>query len=253
MPDNISPTEITYIADNASVKARLYQQTKPGKHPGVLLCPGRFRDILGLEFLSTALKAEGYLVLATTYRGMNFFTDDSDVRAGLDYLAALDQVNSNKLGIVGHSRGGMTALRSAAQDDRVKSVVALAPPVEFSSYVRAMKLLSPIRYAGMVESMGGTPETHPERYAQISALTYAERIICPVLLVCGTQDLHAPYDHSKWMYDALVKAGNMKSRLESIDGLGHFFEKMYFGYQFDQIAKLTTQWLNETLLGEIDG
>lgn len=248
----ISSIELTYTADSASVPARLYQQEQPGTYPGVLLCPGRFRDISGLEFLSNDLVAKGYVVLATTYRGMDFFSDDSDARAGLDYLTTLPQVDVQRLGIVGHSRGGMTALRVAAQDERVKSVVALAPPTEFPSYVRAMELLSPMRYAGMIESMGGTPEQQPERYRKISALNYAAQIRCPVLLVCGTQDLHAPFDHSKWMYDALVEAGNSQSRLEAVDGVGHFFERMYFGYQFHQIAEMTTNWLNETLLGEAD-
>lgn len=235
-----------------SVPAYLYRLDGDGKHPGILLCPGRFRDISGLEFLAAALTDSGFTVLATKYRGMNFFTDDRDVRAGLDFLAARSDIDADRIGIVGHSRGGMAALRTAAQDERVRSVVALAPPTEFPSYVRAMKLLSPSRYEGMVNSMGGTPEEQPERYRQISALYYAERIHIPVLLVCGTQDLHAPLDHSRWMYEALVEAGNSDCRLEVLEGIGHFFENMYFGYRFEMVAELTVNWFEETLQSEPD-
>ena len=241
------PIEITYRSDGAEVPARVYGAGSATGAVGVLLCPGRFRDTEGLAFLSEALAARGHVVLATRYRGMDFFTDDDDLAAGLDTLAGLAEVDPQRLAVVGHSRGGMAALRCAAKDGRVRSVVALAPPTEFSSYVKAMEYLSPQRYQGMIASMGGTEEAEPARYAEISALGYADRIKVPVLLVCGTQDLHAPLEHSQWMYDALVEAGNTECRLEVLDGVGHFFEKMYAGYEFDRIVELSAEWLRLTL------
>ena len=241
------PLDVTYQSNGADVRARVYRAGSGTESAGVLLCPGRFRDIDGLAFLSLSLAERGYVVLATTYRGMDFFTDDADTRAGLDYLAELADVDPARLAVVGHSRGGMAALRCAAKDRRVRSVVALAPPTEFSSYVKAMKLLSPQRYEGMIASMGGTEDAEPARYAEISALRYADRIKVPVLLACGTQDLLAPLDHSQWMYEALVDAGNADCRLEVLDGVGHFFEKMYAGYEFDRVATLTAEWLERTL------
>jgi dipeptidyl aminopeptidase/acylaminoacyl peptidase len=240
----VKTSDITYDASGTTVPARLYEDG--GSRAGVLLCPGRLRSIDGLEFLSLALAEAGYVVLATTYRGMDFFTDDDDVVAGLDHLGRIGEL---ELAVVGHSRGGMAALRSAAKDDRIASVVALQPPTEFSSYVRAMELLSPQRHAAIVASMGGTEEQQPERYRDISAVNYADRIGVPVLLVGGTQDQHAPVDHQQWMYDALVAAGNTRCRLEILDQVGHFFERMYFGYEFDRVARLTVDWLNETLNG----
>ena len=244
-----APLDLTYQSNGADVPARLYRTGSETKSAGVLLCPGRFRDIDGLAFLSLALAQCGHVVLATTYRGMDFFSDDADTIAGLDYLAGLAEVDPARLAIVGHSRGGMAALRCAAKDRRVRSVVALAPPTEFSSYVKAMKFLSPQRYEGMIASMGGTEDAEPSRYAEISALRYADQIKVPVLLVCGTQDLHAPLEHARWMYEALIDAGNADCRLEVLDGVGHFFEKMYAGYQFDRIAALTAEWLERTLAG----
>ena len=241
------PLDVTYPSEGTEVPARIYGAESGIETAGVLLCPGRFRDIDGLAFLSRALAERGHVVLATTYRGMDFFNDDADAVAGLDYLAGLAEVDPARLAIVGHSRGGMVALRCAAKDRRVRSVVALAPPTEFSSYVKAMRYLSPQRHEGMIASMGGTEDAEPARYAEISALLYADRIKVPVLLVCGTQDLHAPLEHSQWMYEGLVDAGNAECRLEVLDGVGHFFEKMYAGYQFDRIVELSAGWLMQTL------
>jgi len=243
----MNTSDITYDASGTTVPARLYEDG--GSRAGVLLCPGRLRSIDGLEFLSLALAEAGYVVLATTYRGMDFSTDDDDVVAGLDHLGRVEGLDGEQLAVVGHSRGGMAALRSAAKDDRIASVVALQPPTEFSSYVRAMELLSPQRHAAIVASMGGTEEQQPERYRDVSAVNYADRIDVPVLLVGGTQDQHAPVDHQQWMYDALVAAGNTHCRIEILDQVGHFFERMYFGYEFDRITRLTVDWLEETLAG----
>ena len=77
---------------------------------------------------------------------------------------------------------------------------------------------------------------------------YADRIRVPVLLVAGTQDLHAPLDESQRMRDALVAAGNTDVHLEVLDGMGHFFEKMYAGYQHTAVVAITLGWLARTLM-----
>jgi dipeptidyl aminopeptidase/acylaminoacyl peptidase len=249
MTEQVTVRSAHYNAGGAEVPARIYEGAS--KQAGVLLCPGRFRDIDGLEFLATGLVGRGCVVLATRYRGMDFFTDDADALSGLDLLQSLLPGPDPHLAVVGHSRGAMTALRLAAHDQRIASVVALAPPTDFDRYVRAMELLSPIRYQAMVGSMGGRPDELPERYRALSALSYADRIQVPVLLVCGNQDLHAPLDHSMWMLDALRQAGNTSAKLEVLEGVGHFFERMYSGYVFDEIQSLTSDWLESTLASKL--
>ena len=245
----VDTEEVSYPSGQSVVPARLYRHGA-ACGAGIVVCAGRLRDIDGLDFLSRALAEAGYVVLAIRYRGMDFDTDDADALAGLDYLQSLQGITATRpLGVAGHSRGGMTALRLAAQDSRVRSVVALAPPTDMTRYMRAMELLSPARYSALAGTMG-TPEERPDRYRRLSALRYADAIRVPVLLVCGTQDLHAPLDHSQWMKDALTAGGNQRVRLEVLDGVGHFFERMYFGYEFDRVSRLTVDWFASTLASE---
>jgi dipeptidyl aminopeptidase/acylaminoacyl peptidase len=240
--------DITYACDGQTVPARVWRPP-PGeeKAPAVLLCPGRLREIEGLTFLAEGLAARDMVVLATRYRGMDMRTDDRDCIAGLDHLANLSEVDSARIAMVGHSRGAMASLRVAARDARVRSVVALQPVTDFGAYVKATRNYSPIRYARLAESLGGSPEEHPDTYAQLSALTFADRIRVPVLLVAGTMDLHSPVDHSVWMHKALQAAGNENVHLEVLEGVGHFFERMYFGYEHDKIIDLTVGWLERTV------
>ena len=240
--------DITYACDGQTVPARVWRPPPgEGKVPAVLLCPGRLREIEGLTFLAEELAARDIVVLATRYRGMDMRTDDRDCIAALDHLVNLPEVDSARIAMVGHSRGAMASLRVAARDDRVRSVIALQPVTDFGAYVKATRNYSPIRYARLAESLGGSPEEQPDTYAQLSALTFADRIRVPVLLVAGTMDLHSPVDHSVWMHKALQAAGNENARLEVLEGVGHFFERMYFGYEHDEIIDLTVGWLERTV------
>lgn len=198
-------------------------------------------------FLATAIAESGIVVLGTRYRGMDMRTDDSDCVAGLDYLTTMPEVDSARIAIVGHSRGAMAALRVAAKDSRVRSVVALQPVSDLGGYVRATRDYSPIRYQKLVEGFGGSPEEHPDTYTDLSPLTYANRIQVPVLLVAGTMDLHSPADYIIRMHKVLREAGNEDVHLEVRDGMGHFFEQMYSGYDHETIVELTSSWLERSL------
>jgi dipeptidyl aminopeptidase/acylaminoacyl peptidase len=240
--------DLTYRSDGEAVPARLWRPpTSEGKSPGVLLCPGRLREIEGLTFLAQVLADRGTVVLATKYRGMDMRADDTDCIAGLDYLESLSEVDPGRLAMVGHSRGAMASLRIAAQDARVRSVVALQPVTDLGGYVAATREYSPARYERLVESLGGSPQERPDTYAHLSPLQFADQIRVPVLLVAGTMDLHSPLDHSIRMHEALSAAGNEEVRLEIVEGMGHFFERMYFGYQHNTIIDLTAEWLEQTL------
>lgn len=236
--------DVAYTAEGAEVPARLYvpdHLSSPA--PAVLLCPGRLREIEGLEFLAFACLGLGMAVLACRYRGMDMRTDDADCMAALDFMGNREDVDANRMVMVGHSRGAMASLRVTAQDERVRAVAALQPVTDFVRYVEATRDYAPIRYGHLVQSLGATPEEDRSRYEALSALPRAVDIKVPVLLAAGTMDLHSPVDHSVWMHRALVTAGNADTHLEILDGVGHFFEHMYGGYVREQITELVTTWL----------
>jgi dipeptidyl aminopeptidase/acylaminoacyl peptidase len=240
--------DTSYTSDGHEVPARLFRPAgAENRAPGVLLCPGRLREIDGLEFLARALADHGMVVLATAYRGMDMRPDDQDCLDGLEHLSRLPSVEASRLAIVGHSRGAMASLRVAAKTDRLCAVVALQPVADLSAYVLATRAYAPTRYEALSRGMGDTPESVAEAYRPLSAIHYADRIRVPVLLVAGTQDLHAPIDESMRMRDALVAAGTSDVQLEVLDGVGHFFERMYSGYQHTDVVSRVLGWLSPRL------
>jgi len=248
---DLTLTPVTFTSEGASVQAVLYQATAGAtKQPALVLSPGRTRDIKGVEWLSRALADRGYVVLAQQYRDGDvryYGRDAEDIRNAISYLQKLPGVEPGRIGIIGHSRGGMGSLLAAATDPRVRSTVALSAPTDHLRYVRGLREYAPSRYAEMVKSHAGTPEEAADYYREISAVTYADQIKTPVLLVHGTLDLVAPHDHSQWMYEALVKAGNQRAKLELLRGVGHFFEAGFGGYRHERVVELAASWFADTL------
>ena len=217
--------------------------------PAVVLSPARLRRIESLEWLSRALAARGYVVVAQRFRdaGVRYqLRDVEDVSAAITFAAGLVDVDASRIGVIGHSRGGSASLRAAAVDARIRSTVALSPPVDIARYVRTLREYAPTRYELMVTGYGGTPDDDPDYFRAIAPLTYADRIKTPVLLIHGLADMVAPPEHSQWMHEALRKSGNMSTRLELLPDLGHFFEEGGGGYRVEKVVELTVDWFDET-------
>ena len=234
------------------IQAVVYERrTGAGPRPAVVVSPARLRNIESWEWLSRALAARGYVVVAQRFRdgAVRYqLRDVEDVSAAIAFAGGLAEVDASRIGVVGHSRGGSASLRAAAIDARVRSTVALSPPVDIARYVRTLRDYAPTRYELMVAGYGGTPDDDPDYYRTIAPLTYADRIKTPVLLIHGLADMVAPPEQSRWMHEALLKSGNTRARLELLPGLGHFFEEGGGGYRVEKVVELTVDWLDETLI-----
>lgn len=143
-----SVEEVTFY--NASAKIKLAGTlTKPkgkGPFPAVILVSGsgpqdRNEEILGHKpFLVVAdyLTKNGIAVLRFDDRGVGKSAGDfsqattadfaSDVEAGISFLKQQKGIEIQKVGIIGHSEGGMIAPIVAAKDTSLDFIVLLAGP-----------------------------------------------------------------------------------------------------------------------------
>lgn len=119
-----------------------------GPFPALLLLTGsgpqnRDEEIFGhrpFAVIADYLTKRGYLVLRTDDRGVGQTTGDRttatshdfaiDAMAGLNYLQSLPEVDQTKIGLLGHSEGGMVAQIVAAQRKDVDFLILLAAPGE---------------------------------------------------------------------------------------------------------------------------
>ncbi|MGH9884437.1 MAG: S9 family peptidase, partial [bacterium] len=162
------------------------------------------------------LLQQGYVVIAPDYRGSIGYgkawreavhmdvggKDAKDAWMAANYLKTLSYVDSDRLGVWGLSYGGFFTLIAATdQPTLYRAAVDVAGVADYAMYYE-----DPY-HGGWTASRIGTPEEHPQVYAQASPLSHVDRLERPLLVLHGTSDVNVPYLHSVRLIDELLKKG----------------------------------------------
>ena len=192
------------------------------KYPGVVLLHGGFHEKLDWRFFGyiDAAVTRGFVLIFPEYRGSRGYgenhyqndygvTDLEDVLASAAFLAAQPYVDASRMGIIGHSRGGMLAMRAIEQEPhRFRAAVEIAGLVDFLSYM-AYKPDSRRNEVATEKLFGGKlPSQNLQPYLDISPITHVDQILTPLLLLGTTLDDEVPFSlHGARMVDALKARG----------------------------------------------
>jgi hypothetical protein len=122
------------------------ERSRERKYPAILLITGsgqqnRDEEILGhkpFALMADYLTKLGYIVLRVDDRGMGQTTGElakatsadfaNDVEAGIDFLKSRIDVDTSRIGLLGHSEGGMIAPMVAARRNDISFIILLAGP-----------------------------------------------------------------------------------------------------------------------------
>jgi uncharacterized protein len=200
-----------------------------GKLPGVIVLGGSEGGLAGISREARLLSEHGFAVLAVAYFGLPGLPShlanvplETFTRA-LDWLGAQPEVEPQRMGIIGTSKGGEAALLAAARDQRIKAVVAALPSnvswpgisardgltvPSWTENGKAVPFL-PYGWNGSFRSVFALYddglqdlERHPE------AVIPVERIDGPVMLVCGEADTLWPSCRMSLMVRARLQTHN---------------------------------------------
>ena len=186
-------TDVTYKSEDGTLASKLYRSKDlRGRAPAILVLPGRGRDFSGLEWLIKPLAQSGYAVMAIGYRGIPvryYRKDVEDTRNAITYLETVPYIDPSRIGIFGHSRGGMAALMTAASGDkRVRTVVSASAPTDHFKSVEEKKF-SAAHYPDRMRTREKPPDEDPDYYRSISAIYHASKIReIPIFLIHGAAD-----------------------------------------------------------------
>lgn len=132
--------------ENVKLAGTFTYPKKEGKYPAVVLITGsgpqnRNEELMGHKpflVLSDFLTKNNMAVLRFDDRGVaesggvfgtaNSFDFAKDVEAAIDYLKSRKEVNSAKIGLIGHSEGGLIAPIVASTSNDVNFIVMIAGP-----------------------------------------------------------------------------------------------------------------------------
>ena len=140
--------EVTFnnTKDNISLAGTLTYPNTTGKFPVVILISGSGPQDRNEELfkhkpfavIADDLTKRGIAVLRYDDRGVGKSTGDfqnsstedfaNDVRSAIEFLKTRPEIDQNKLGLIGHSEGGMIAPMVAANNIAVKFIVLMAGP-----------------------------------------------------------------------------------------------------------------------------
>ncbi|MDC0936453.1 alpha/beta fold hydrolase [Pirellulales bacterium] len=159
--DSIVLHKVSYHTDDANARVHAWlivpRETKAEVMPAVLClhqttCVGKDEPagLAGNENLSYAreLAERGFVTLAPDYPSFgeyeyNFETDDYesgsmkaiyDNTRAVDFLSTLEYVDSDRIGVMGHSLGGHNSIFTAVFDARLRAVVSNCGFTSFAKY-----------------------------------------------------------------------------------------------------------------------
>lgn len=193
------------------------------------------------------LSREGFACLRFNFRGCGSgaerseggFEDTSltgriaDYRSALQFLVDSGAVDSERLGVIGSSFGGMVAI--AARDSRVKAMVCLATPYTLPQITTAVvgeeheELPSGRRlHKGFYDDL--------QRYQLLEAVKSAP----PLLILHGALDELVPAEQALKLYEAAQEP----KRLEIIEDADHVFSRPE---HVARVIELSVDWLKTYL------
>jgi dipeptidyl aminopeptidase/acylaminoacyl peptidase len=244
----LTGTDELLVAGDVKLPLMVYRPETTSPAPAVVVCSGGISTGMFevMEWISSRLQRAGIFAVTISWRGSSPEFDVDDASLAADWLATQKNVDPNRIAILGISRGANAALRTGALDPRFKLVVTFGAVTNFLQMMEGVALYAPSRHKMMLNWLGD-PKTNREFYERIQAISYADRIKCPVLMVHGQHDMHAPPEHSIWMGEAIKRAGNPNVQLHTVPMMGHYGDVIPNSYGFDQLGEIIVPYIQQNL------
>lgn len=158
------------------------------------------------------------------YRFSNFLSDMDNI---IRYTEEQDFVDKERIGMGGHSMGGMLSVVFASQHSEIRALCSVAP-AEVEDSIREQKdLTEKLEREGHVELMDSNnrvlvlPKTFLEDARKYNITASAKEVKQPTLVIAGTQDSIVPLRETESIFKNI---GNNKKVLKKIEGMGHHYK-----------------------------
>jgi uncharacterized protein len=213
--------ELVVTSDDVTLKGWYFEPTRQPPRGLVVYLHGKdnTRHVGGLiaqRFLDLGFAVVAFDQRAHGQSSGTFCT--YGVRERKDLARVLDAVKVEPVFLIGHSLGAAVSLQAAAEDPRIRGVVALSSFSELDTIVRE-HIPFFASQAQISAALSRAEQDADFRISEASPVNACRRLTVPVLLVHGTQDTFTSYEHSRRLLAALPS--NLPKLLLRIDGAGH--------------------------------
>jgi uncharacterized protein len=265
-PDYSAPPGAPYVAEEVSVSTAeghtlagtLTRPTGRARVPAVVMISGSgpqerdqaipmVRGYRPFREIADTLSRRGIAVLRLDDRGTGASTGDfaaatsadfaEDVRAALRYLSARPDIESRRLGLVGHSEGGLIAPMVAADDPSLAAIVLIAGPARTGREVIAYQMREAVdRMPGLTAAQRDSAQAASLAQLEAHAVEQpwmrfflehdprpvARRVVrVPVLILQGETDRQVTADQAELLGAAFRAAGNRDVTVRLFPDVNH--------------------------------
>lgn len=235
---------VSFESEGAFLLGTIYIGSKEGTKPTAVLLHG----LPGFEKnvdIAYALREEGWNVLIPHYRGCwgsegkyTFTGIIADVKNAITMMATRPYVDVNNIFLVGHSLGGWAAMVTAAQDERIRGVIAFAegttlPEASDQVQVHLMNIIEHRFLKGI--SYQRALQDYKKMGSELAAQNWIAAIAPrPVLIIGGTKDAVVSTKRVQALHDAAQEPKG----LIFIDDADHVFTQ-----KRHELVEAVTRWL----------
>jgi len=232
--------------DGAPMVANLRRPARRGRAPLVLLLPGLDSTKEEFFYWEQVFLTRGMATLSLDGPGQGetgyVLTIRADyeaaVTAMLDALTGRDDLDTDRVGVVGVSLGGYYAVRAAAWEPRVAAAVAISGPYNFGECWAGLPELTK---AAFIHHSGSRTATEArDRASALDLAPVLPRLRRPLLVIAGRQDRIIPPDHAE-----RTAAAAPQAELVLYPDGQHVCNNIPYRYR-----PLAADWMGERLRGQ---
>ncbi|MEP7343883.1 MAG: alpha/beta fold hydrolase [Gemmatimonadaceae bacterium] len=161
-----------------------------------------------------------------------------DIRAGLAYLRSRTDIDGNRLGLIGHSEGGLIAPMIAAEDSKLRGMVLLAGPSQSGRQIleyqqrfaidhattlsSAQRDSARRRITPLIDSIGNSIPWM-RFFIDYDPLPTARRVRIPTLILQGATDRQVTMEQAEALARAMKAGGNRSVMVRVFPKANHLF------------------------------
>lgn len=161
-----------------------------------------------------------------------------DIRAGLAYLRTRGDVDGARLGLIGHSEGGMIAPMIAATDPRLKAIVLMAGPAQTGRQILDYQQRYVVEHDARVAPAGrdsalltlkrgldsaASTNAWVRFFLDYDPLATARRVKTPVLILQGAMDRQVTPEQAPVLASAFRAGGDRDVTVHVFPATDHLF------------------------------
>lgn len=208
-----------YLPEDAASLTRDAAPLSGESRAAICVLPSPFDEIPFPHSLVSGLIEGGFIVLVMDWGSeeeIRYPAVLSLLPTAVAYLTRRDEVNPERIGVLGIGLGGDLAIRSAGTDQQIAAVLALAPFLNRANTKPGLSILKETSYLGALR--WANSQKRGKLVAELAASDYVSKLGSrPLLLAYGKQDGITPAEGAR------VTLGEemVQGRLKSLPGEGH--------------------------------